>query len=328
LIGVTAGLAMAGCRGDDTAPVSPVDLSHPAQDLATSVPDNGDMATTNPTDDMGTTKGACATFNDTTIAAMRGAAKSGCYRLGMMAPVVVLAQNASSKTGTLVVQDVAGGDNSALLVSCKTSGMPPCTVLSSIASLTPGAQVNVLGLYIKPGTTGFEVMYLDDQPVAPNGTATPPAPLTVALADVANGATTLGRPKYFQKVDVTIPAGTTVNAYDWAPAPFKPTNWSACTSLPYTFGFGLIPSSSSGAATPGPACTMGMMPMPAPNPSADEILISTNFYKSFPLSSDCQCTKTAADLLTAGKTFTKLSGILNVDTGHLQIEPTASTDLQ
>ncbi len=95
---------------------------------------------------------------------------------------------------------------------------------------------------------------------------------------------------------------------------------------PTTFGFGVLPSTSS--ATMGPACNGTAAPMPvAGTPDAAEILIDTTFYKNFKYDSDCACNKAPGVLVAPGDTFTKLDGILGFDGTVTTISPTSNADV-
>jgi hypothetical protein len=325
----TAALLLAGCRNDGPMNVTPADFAGTAStDMATpqdGMPAGSDMAA------------LCAGgYTDTTIAAMRAAQTFGCFRVGMMAPVVSLATVASSKNGTIAVQDSAGGDSSAIVATCatKATGTYICSAagLAAFGTVTVGHGTTLSGVYAYSAKYQSEDFHLLDQAVIDSGAAvTAPTPLAVNPADVAFGATTLTRAKYFQKVSVTLGANT-MKVYEFAPPQYKPSGtWPGCSSLPYTFGFGVIPSTSS--ATAGAACTITTpvtAPMPVSAQDPGEVLVDTTFYKTFSKSSDCECTTMATDLVTAGQAFTTFGGLLNLNTGgaapFLEIVPTADAD--
>jgi hypothetical protein len=261
---------------------------------------------------------------------MRMGAKSGCFRVGGT-PVVTLAMVNSSKTGTIAIQDSAGGDYSAIIGSCHTSGKTgmkyPCTQLSSFAGVVAGHGVTISGYYDYYAMYHDENFYVLDQAVTDSGAAgTVPAALTTYTADQITFGSTIPTKDLFQKITV---AGT-MKVYEMAPAQLKFSGtFSSCQTIPYTFGFGVIPSAST--ATPGPTCTMGGTPMPVgAAQDAAEILVSTTFYKSFTKTTDCMCVRNAPDLLAIGTTLSTFSGILSIDTSTTtpipEILPTTNAD--
>jgi len=308
-------LAAVACGGSSA--LSPVDLSHPQGDLAS----GNDVDLAGPASGDMPAGAKCTTYTPTTIAAMRAAGTAGCVEVGMSAGVVTLASVASSKTATFAVQDASGGDNSAVIAKCSTSTgtMYPCAVFASASAIAAGRSVLLDGFYAKTAT-GIETLHIIDT-ATDKGVGTPPAPATVTLAQVAHASSLSDRKLYYQKVTTTLPGGTMLKAYEFAPAAFKST-----ATCPSTYGFGLIPSTS--AATAGPACTGTNPAMPVTGtPDAAEILIDTTFYKSFSYSSDCPCNKPPGVLLTSSDTFTKLGGILGYDGAVTTVSPTLNADV-
>ena len=87
--------------------------------------------------------------------------------------------------------------------------------------------------------------------------------------------------------------------YDFSPAELHYTPAAGAT-CPNFFGWGMVPSTSSD--TRGGACSGTTQP-PTPvvgSAPSDEVLIGTDFYKSFTYSADCACTTTP---LTATSTL-------------------------
>jgi len=269
IIAFACALAGAGCR--EEAPLTPVDLAM-----------NGgggggvDMA-------MG---GGGKNYTTATIAAMRQGAP-GDYEL---ADVVAIALTPSSASPHLYVQDAAGGDYSAISTNCSSTSMShPCTVASTVKTIAIGHKVTVKGTYIKAGQAngGAENFYIDT--ILDNGpAASTPAPLAMSQTDIARGAKVAA--KIFQKVTVT-PTEDLV-MYDWTPSELKFSGtWPGCKTAPFVFGFGMIPASAGATATA--ACTTkAMQPTGQTTADAKEVLIGTDFYKNFQVSSDCQCAGT------------------------------------
>lgn len=193
--------AVAGCR--DPENLVPVDLSHP-QDMGGGSAD--DM--TQPGGDM-KAAATCTSYTPSTIAAMRGAGTSGCFQVGAMAPAVALAVTASSKTGTLVLQDSAGGDDSAVLAKCSTSAGTtyPCSALTAVGAITVGHSVTVSGYYAKT-KGGLETLHIFDTVTDSGSAGTVPAAATVTFAEAGHASTLADKKKYYQKVSVTLGGAT------------------------------------------------------------------------------------------------------------------------
>lgn len=271
-------LGVTGCR--DNGNVSPVDLS-----MGGGGTGGGDMA-----------GGAGAdmtakNYQMSTIATMRSTGNPGDFQL---TDVVAIALTPSTKSPKLYVQDAAGKAFSAMETRCSSSPMAkhPCSVASTVTTVGIGHKVTIQGSYIKTASTGFEEFYIDT--ITDNGAAAMvPAPLTGDEKAISH---VVGKPPsmteagdFFQLITVT-PTEDVV-MYDWTPTELKASSpWPGCTTIPYVFGFGMIPMSAGGTATAG--CTVKTAPAPTnavANPK--EIFIGTDFYKTFTVSSDCQCAK-------------------------------------
>jgi hypothetical protein len=294
-------LGVAGCRDNGT--VSPVDLSM----------GGGGGGGTGGGMDMAM---AGKTYTTATIAAMRGGAP-GDYQL---VDVVAIALTPSSKSPKLVVQDAAGGKYTAIQLTCSGSSTThPCTVASTVHTVTLGHKVTVQGTYIKAklASGGTETFYLDT--ITDNGAGTAPAPLTLdekALARATDTSVTDWNANFWQKVTVT-PTEDMV-MYDWTPSDLKFSGtWPGCSTAPFVFGFGMIPTSAGTTVMASDACTVKTAPAPSKATSdPKEVLIGTDYYKDFAVSSDCQC---AAAPTTVPSATTKwlsgqaITGILGYD---------------
>lgn len=293
-------LGVMGCR--DNSPLTPADLSM-AGGGGGGGTGGGDMAN------------AAKTYMVASIATMRQGAP-GDYELD---DVVAIALTPSTMSPHLYVQDAAGGDFTAIKTDCSSTSMShPCTVASTVHTVTVGHKVTIKGTYIKAGAAkgSAENFYIDS--ITDNGAGTLPPVAMVALTDVQRGATT--KAKWFQHVQVM---GTVAahQVYDLSPAELA---YSGATKCPYQFGWGVAPSGTTGAAATlscaascstkpvGTGCTQ---PAAATAPDATEVLIGTDFYSMFKESSDCRCASTFSDtLVTMSSQTTKLGGILVYDT--------------
>lgn len=226
-------------------------------------------------------------YTSSSIASMRMGTMTGCFAL---TNVVTLGVTPSMKSPRLFVQDAAGGDFSAIMMRCSsTSTAHPCTVAATVAALADGHKVTIQGTYIKSASTMFEEFFIDT--VTDNGAGAAPAPAPATLAQIERSSTAANL--RFQRVTVTVGAADTLKMYDWTPSELANTTATACS---YQFGFGMIPKSVAGAA-PGLACTSGTaQPTGVAMPSPSEVLIGTDFFKSFTTSSDCRCAKMFMDM--------------------------------
>jgi hypothetical protein len=301
---LVAAVLVFACRGNDATPV----------DSPTG---------TGGSDAMGSGSGssdACTTYTKTSIAAMRQATKTGCFEFD---GVVSLGVSSSTTNPKLWVEDSAGGAYSAIMGECESkSTTHPCAVASTVSAAVAGHTLTVQGTYIKTESTTFEEFYIQNvtDPGTP-GTVVPAA--TAELADIErSGSNTALRFQY-----VTVAAGT-LKMYDWTPAEFDDTT---ATSCPYVTGFGMIPMSVS--VTEGAACA-GSAAQPAGQspPNTQEVLVGTDFYKSFLPETDCKCA-TGSDVPEASSTVTgTIKGMLMFDvpfngtTGYYYLDPTSPTD--
>jgi hypothetical protein len=222
-----------------------------------------------------------------TIAAMRQAG-FGDYELDN---VVAIALTPSKGSPKLFVQDGAGGPWSAMMLECSsTSTSHMCTASAAVAGTTLGHQVTVQGSYKtgKDKTSGrtFETFYLD---TIQDGGAAPAdpsqTPLVLKTTDLARSDTSDGT-NFFQKITVT--PTEDILMYDWTPTELKYSGTATGCNIPHVFGFGMVPSSAH--ATAAAACTTNKSnPAGQTTPDMTEILIGTDFYKDFTVSSDCMC---------------------------------------
>jgi hypothetical protein len=308
IFAISGALAFAGCR--DSGSLQPADLAGTGgADMATG--GGGDMP---------------ATYTTATVKAMRQGAP-GSYELDN---VVAIALTPSSTSPHLYVQDADGGDFSAIKANCSSSSTShPCSVASTVHTVAIGHSVTIKGLYIKAKASegGAENFYIDS--ITDNGAGTAPAPAMVALTDISRNAMT--KAKWFQKVTVTTP-GTLV-VYDLSPTELVFANATKCS---YQLGFGLAPMGTAGAATTLSCPNATSQPAASTAPDPAEILIGTDFYTGFNVSSDCRCAAMYMDKeVTATSTATALSGILVFDTvygsmpvkAYQYIAPTSTTDL-
>lgn len=301
------GLLVAGCRGDDSS--TPQD-GHSTIDSPAQTGDGGS---------------GCASYTDTSIAAMRMGTATGCYKL---TNVVTLGVTPSTTTPRLFVQDAAGGDFSALETRCSsTSTAHPCTVAAMVKVIPDGHSVTVTGTYIKTAATTFEEFFIDS--VVDNGAGTPPPAATATLAQIERGGTATNL--RFQRITITIGSADMLHMYDWTPSEFTNTSATAC---PYQFGFGMLPTSVTGT-TAEPACTSGTaQPAGQVSPNAHEVLIGTDFFKGFTVSSDCRCAKTFTDMEPSATSTLSgtIGGLLAFDVpfgtsaGYYYLDPKSATD--
>lgn len=208
---------------------------------------------------------------------MRTAKGSGCFEIGH---VVVAARTPSASAPRVYVQDVGGGDFSAIMAKCNGSSSHSCSadVGSKVAALIDGAGVTVRGFYQQGSVTGFEELYIDD--VTDEGRLLPrPPPVPLEVGEVARDART--RAKWFQVGSITIPQTDPWVLYDLSPAELLRPGPCAAG------GFGLIPTSA--AAPPAVYCAAGANPESVAGPDPREILIGRQFYQGFWASTDCAC---------------------------------------
>jgi hypothetical protein len=282
-------LGAAGCR--DNGNVPPVDLSSGG---------SVDMAGGGSGNDL-TTKN----YTVATIAAMRQGAP-GDYELDN---VIAIALTSSTTSPHLYAQDAGGGPFTAIKTNCSSSSTShPCTVASTVHTVTVGHSVTLKGTFIKASAAngGSENFYIDS--ITDNGAGTLPAVTTVALTDVQRNATT--KASWFQHVVVS-PAPAAHKVYDVSPTELA---FSGATKCPYQLGFGMAPAATAGAAAS--QCTdMTSQPAAATAPDPTEVLIGTDFFTTFKMTSDCRCYTMFTDTpVTTAMSTTKLGGILIYDT--------------
>ena len=251
------------------------------------------------------TSGCANVYTTSSIAAMRQGTVSGCFELDNVVSIGTTPSKASPK---LFVQDAGGGGFSAVRTQCSsTSTAHPCSVATAVAAIATGRSVTVQGTYIKSKTSGYETFYIDT--ITDNGAGTAPAAAAATIGDISRGGT--NKALAFQRVTAPIAANDPLVMYDWTPAEFV---FTGATKCPYQFGFGMIPKSANATATM--ACT-GTTSQPGgqPTPAAGEILIGTDFYKGFTVSSDCQCAASFTDKEPTAASQLKgtISGILVLD---------------
>jgi hypothetical protein len=104
---------------------------------------------------------------------------------------------------------------------------------------------------------------------------------------------------------VDIAAADALQMYDFSPTDLACTGstcgGTAC-KLPGTFGFGMIPKSAAGAMA-ATDCNGMTQPAAVAKPDAAEVLVGTDFYKDFTVSTDCACASHFMNtLLTPTKT--------------------------
>jgi hypothetical protein len=330
---------VAGCGGDvtytprDFGPISYPDLAGLGSPFTlpdfsvNSSPDAGtpggpggpaDMATPpSGTADMAPSR-ACTTWAASTIANMRGGS-SGCYELDNVVTLAVTPSGANTKNVYVHVQDAAGGDYSAIKLTCSISSTAHmCTVMAAVKATLAGRKVTVQGTYEKSSAAkgGFEGFFIDT--ITDNGTGTAPAPAALAPADLERSTTTAasGKPMaayHFQVVTANITDKWVM--YDWSPAEFTRSGSTAC---PQMFGFGMIPSSVG--ATAGAACNGMTQPAGQGAVNAKEILVSTDYSGGFKFSSDCKCAAMFKNtLIMAGQGVSgSVSGLLDYDVPYMQ----------
>ncbi|MCU1277388.1 MAG: hypothetical protein JWM53_934 [bacterium] len=286
-------LGAVGCR--DNGAVTPVDLSMAGGGGGgTGGGSGGDMATA-----------GMKTYIVATIAMMRQGAP-GDYELD---DVVAIALTSSTTSPHLYAQDAAGGDFSAIKTNCSSSSTShPCTVASTVHTVAVGHKVTIKGTYIKASAMngGSENFYIDS--ITDNGAGTLPAVKMVALTDVQRNATT--KASWFQHVQVS-PAPAAHKVYDVSPTELA---FSGATKCPYQLGFGLAPAATAGAGA-SQCVDMTSQPAAATAPDPTEVLIGTDFFTTFKMTSDCRCYTMFTDTpVTTAMSTTKLGGILIYDT--------------
>jgi hypothetical protein len=251
-------------------------------------------------------------YQPATVAQMRKTGP-GSYELDN---VITIARTPSTVAPRLFFQDHLGGDFSAMMGKCSSLSKTPCpqSLITIITGLADGTTVSIKGAYVQSGS--FEEFYIDALVVA--GAGAMPGPVIAQLADVQRNANT--NKWWFQRVSVALGA-TTLDMFDFSPVEMR-YNGTTATGCPAYLGWGMAPSTSADVA--GAACSGTTQPesavaagSAAPN---DELLIGTDFYKTYTYSSDCACAGGFKDTLaTATNTLGgTIGGILIGDMVYQQ----------
>ncbi len=258
-------------------------------------------------------------YQKTTVAMMR-ASSAGAYELD--GPIAI-AITSSTTSPRLLFQDATGGPFSAMLGKASTTSP---TVATTIATIATGSILGIKGQYTK--SAGFEQFYIDA--IVVTGAAALPAPASLQLADVQRNANSTAW--WFQRVTVSLGA-TPLEMYDFSPAELQYV--STVATCPAYFGWGMVPATSSD--TVGAACSGQLQPPSATGGGAapsDELLIGTDFYKTFKYSADCLCAAQQQNTLLAGTNTLAgtLAGVLIGTTPYMQttiyqyVAPTSPSD--
>ncbi len=329
--GLVAGL-MAGCGGDTSAlgpPVNVFDLSQGTNDLAGQT---GDTTTDLAVGITSGTAGACnGQYAATTIAAMRSAAKTGCFQFENVVSLAVTPVGASSTSVRIVVQDPAGGDYSAIVLSCsQNSSTHPCAAFTTAKNILAGRALTIAGTFYKGSATKGSYETFDLDTVSDNSSATAPAASNVPVSDIERSANKANL--WFQKVTLNIGSTDQLKMFDFSPPEFKSTTTTSGCGMEY--GFGMLPKSATGTA--GAACSGTTQPTGQTSVNASEVLIGTDFHGGFTANSECGCisTKTSKPypgLVSSTTTLSGVvSGILFYDTsgsvGYQFLSPILATD--
>jgi hypothetical protein len=224
---------------------------------------------------------------------------------------VVIAVNGGDPADTKewYVQDPAGGPYSGISIYCnKTAKSNPCP--STVTAPALHDLVQITGK-ISPYKGKAEVQPTAQTTMMAN--ATPPAPLMVSAADVAQGSTNAGVRGAMVKVmgtSFTVDSVTPQALYDKQCAGDAGVN-GFCT--------GCKPPTYSGVQVNDGA--------------GHEIFVENTFYLSEHLQGSPECVSMApANMqLTVGKKFTSLSGIADVDVyapagSNVELSPTSDSD--
>jgi hypothetical protein len=253
---------------------------------------------------------------------MRTGAMNGTFALD---GVQVLGVTPSTKSPQLIVQDQGGGDYSAIDTVCSsTSAQFPCSVATQVAAIPVGNAVALTGSFVTMAATQFERFYITS--VTDQGPVGTPTALPLALTDV--GATNNNPANWYQLVNVALSEPLVV--YDLSP---PAAARAGAVSCPYLFGWAMVPQSQLAGASV-QACPAGNASQPAStgtNPA--EILVETDFYRTFQVTSDCRCAMQFMDkLVTPQSTITgAIQGILMHDappggTPNVYLAPQSATD--
>jgi len=248
-------------------------------------------------------------YPKTSINALRSARAPGCFE---MSHVGLVARTDSPTEPRLYVQDMGGGDTSALLAKCATTATHACdpAVKAKIPQLfdtpTEGAQLSMRGYYQIGGVTGFEEFYIEDI-IDECKHVTRPAPIALSPADITRDARVPA--KWFRRATVAIPAADPLVVYDFSP----PELLLGQPQCPDYAGFAMI-SKSAGAAPPA-ACMGQKNPAARGAPDPKEVLIGRQFFNQFLFAADCACTA-ASNIRIVAPTATVSGTVL----GYLILE--------
>lgn len=223
------------------------------------------------------------------------------------AVVTVVAGDDPMDTKEWYIQDPAGGPFSGVSVYCnKTAKSNPCPMTIMAPALHDLVRVT--------GTLSTYKGKVELQPTAETTTmanATAPPTLTASAADVASGSTNAGIRGAIVKLTgtFTVDSVTPQACYDTQCAGEGGVNGSCTGCKPPTYS-GFQVNDGSG----------------------HEILVENTFYLSEHLMSSPECVSTAAANMqvTTGKTFSMISGIVDVDpygpATTVAISPTTDSD--
>ena len=222
-------------------------------------------------------------YPKTSISALRAARAPGCFELSH---VGLIARTDSPTEPRLYLQDVGGGDTSAILAKCAATATHACdpAVKAKIPqlydTLTDGAQLSVRGYYQIGGLTGFEELYIEDI-IDECKQVARPAPIALSPADITRDARVPA--KWFRRATVAIPAADPLVVYDFSP----PELLLGLPQCPDYAGFAMI-SKSAGASAP-TACVGQKNPAARGAPDPKEVLIGRQFFQQFLFAADCAC---------------------------------------
>jgi hypothetical protein len=279
-------------------------------------------------------------YTQTSIATLRTPQMAGTSNVELD-NVVVLAIHHSSKSPKLFVQDAAGGDFSAIVISCSTSSAShPCAMSVAMQldmAISEGHSVTIQGTYTKQSAANgaFETVYPDV--VTDNGAGTLPAAKAVALTDLPFGSAAANAKWWWQRVTTTIANTDTLLPYDWSPAQFVYSGGTCSAGMkgvPYQFGFAMIPMSVTPTTPAGMMCAgTTAQPTGVATPDTHAVFFGTDFYTDgWIYSSDCRCAAANGDTLLTStmKLSGAITGLLMYDTankvGYQFLAPQKLTD--
>ncbi len=299
-------VVLAACSSS-TTPSTPVDAgAHHDTGSARVVKDGAttvDTGSTSPVDAGGSGGGT------TTIAAARQANPTTSITVK---GVVTALAGVPMDYPQWYIEDPAGGEYSGIVVYCDPDLSKPCTVpepaLNDLIEVT-GTLDNYKG-QVELIPTAMKVL---------QSNATPPPVPSLTATQVAPGADSPYRGVF---VSLTIPSGSKLTVDSVTPPALADT---ACGAV--------IPDGGVvGDAAP-PACTNKCEPPLyagfQANVGGDEVYIEAPFFNTDPLQSSPECLSQAGVVpVTDGMTFSKMSGILDVDpySGKQSISPVLPAD--